>query len=277
MTPVTRKLDDYWVVIVAVLVAMLLAAHQLSQSSLFGVAGSYVYWLCRILIEAGCFFAVLIALEKYAERLLPWWGGLATAILVSLIPFTLAITALDLIIGLPELGLNGQVQSSASRLGAFALELLYLFDNHIALCLLLFIPRVILAGVQGVPGQSNQLVETADQNNLTSASFFESLDTPLAGEVNSIEAQEHYIRIQTTQESRMVLYRFSDAVKHIPASRGMQVHRSHWVADSAVKALVVKGQSMKLTLHDGSQVPVSRTFRAAVEQRYEQLLANSDR
>jgi DNA-binding LytR/AlgR family response regulator len=69
----------------------------------------------------------------------------------------------------------------------------------------------------------------------------------------------------------MVLHRFSDAVRHLPDSLGMQVHRSHWVADKAVRGLVVNGQRMQVELSNGTQVPVSRTFRSAVEQRFEKV------
>ena len=59
-----------------------------------------------------------------------------------------------------------------------------------------------------------------------------------------------------------------DAVKQTPPALGMRVHRSHWVAHSAVDEVVIEGQSMKLKLHDGKIIPVSRTFRTAAESRY---------
>ncbi len=51
----------------------------------------------------------------------------------------------------------------------------------------------------------------------------------LDGQINHIEAQEHYIRVATSSERRMVLYRFSDAIREMPDTLGLQVHRSHWV------------------------------------------------
>ena len=65
----------------------------------------------------------------------------------------------------------------------------------------------------------------------------------------------------------MVLHRFSDAVKQTPNTLGMQVHRSHWVALSAVKNIIIEGQSMKLKLVNDKEVPVSRTFRTSTEKQ----------
>ena len=64
--------------------------------------------------------------------------------LLSLIPFTLSVTALDIIIGLPELGINDSGTEQISRGWAFVLELFYLLDNHLVLGMLLLIPRCIL-------------------------------------------------------------------------------------------------------------------------------------
>jgi len=260
-----NPLSEYLGGVIAVLAAILLAAHHLPQSASFSQIASYFYWLCRILIEAGCFFAVLIAVEKYLPEFLPNWGTIVVAVLVSLVPFTLAVTALDLVIGLPELGLNEGVQTPTSRAPAFGLEMIYHLDNHIALCLLLSLTRLIPLNTPVEDASSNDLPEQEAQKQV---SFFDSLETPLRGDIITIEAQEHYVQIQTSDESRMVLYRFSDAVRQIPPLTGMQVHRSHWVAHAAVKELVMKGQSMQIELHNGSLVPVSRTFRAAVEKRY---------
>ena len=83
-----KQIHDYLTVITAVLAAMLLASHQLSQSSTFGVFGAYAYWLFRVLIEVGCFFAVLVAIEKYFEGVFAPWLEVVVAIVISLVPFT---------------------------------------------------------------------------------------------------------------------------------------------------------------------------------------------
>lgn len=269
-----QKSEEFWVIVIALLVAWLLAAHQSEQYTVFGVIGTYLYWTCRILIEAAFFVAAVLAADKYLKKLIPEWVGYGLAVLVSLVPFTLAVTTLDLIVGLPELGFNGDPVVPGSRVQAILLELCYLLDNHIFLSMLLLMPRLLLGQNQaalGVMGEELRAPDVTVPDNQvvdTTQTFFELLEPPLEGHICAMEAQEHYIQITTTTESRMILHRFSDAVRQTPASLGMRVHRSHWVAHSAVQELLVEGQSMKLKLYGDKIVPVSRTFRAVVEERY---------
>ena len=282
-----QKSEEFWIGIIALLVAWLLAAHQSAQYAVFGVVGTYVYWICRILIEAAFFIAVLLAVEKYLKQSIPEWAGCLLAALLSLVPFALAITALDLIVGLPELGFNDDTLVLDGKGRAFGLEIFYLLDNHLFLSGLLLLPRLLLSAVRIQPEKQDVVENKADAaeastepktvDRSSSLVFLDSLTPPLDGHICSMEAQEHYILVTTTRESRMVLHRFSDAVRQTPTTLGMRVHRSHWVAHSAVQEIVVEGQSMKLRLTVGDKlVPVSRTFRAAVESRYANVQANAD-
>ncbi|WP_211665149.1 LytTR family DNA-binding domain-containing protein [Leucothrix arctica] len=258
------KLEEFWIVVLALLTAWTLAAHQDAYYAIFGVLGSYLYWTFRILIETAFLTAVLFAVEKYCHRILPTWARYVSAILLSLIPFTLAITALDLVMGLPELGLDSIDLHSGSRGWAFGLELFYLLDNHIILSVILLLPRLLLQ----IGSQVANVTESDLKKETTAqASFFDSINPPLDGRVYCMEAQEHYISITTSDGNRMVLHRFSDAVKQTPSTLGMQVHRSHWVAHAAVKDVVIEGQSMKLKLIDDKEVPVSRSFRTTVDKQ----------
>lgn len=58
--------------------------------------------------------------------------------------------------------------------------------------------------------------------------------------------------------------RLSDAIKETAPVAGMQVHRSHWVALDAVASATRKNGKPVLTLENGTEVPVSRTYLDAV-------------
>ena len=88
------------------------------------------------------------------------------------------------------------------------------------------------------------------------------------GELIAAEAQEHYVKLKATVQGGMALYRFGDAVRDLARYPGMQVHRSHWVADPAVAAVIGKRGSMKLELSTGEIVPVSRRYELEIEARY---------
>ena len=272
---IAQKSEEFWIVTIALLMALTLASNHSTQIDALGFIANYLYWICRILIESAFFIAVFFGIEKYCKALLSGWSCYLCAVLLSLIPFTLSVTALDIIIGLPELGINDSGTEQISRGWAFVLELFYLLDNHLVLGMLLLIPRCILRSKSYndlndsvLDEKKDQLDTSKDSNANIPLTFFDSLEMPLDGRIYSMEAQEHYILVTTTVESRMILHRFSDAVKRTPLTQGMQVHRSHWVAHSAVKEVVIEGQSMKLKLVDDRMIPVSRTFRAAVESKY---------
>jgi hypothetical protein len=258
--------DDVIVCSLALLIACVLAANQITQGGLLGWLASYAYWIVRIFIEAALFFTALNAIEKYLASKFSTPFIYLLSVLVSLIPFTLVITTIDLIIGLPELGLNGASVQTTSRWLAFGKELIYLLDNHAALCALLLLPRLLKHSVANSDAaNTNQLKNPTEPE--TAHSFFDTLDPPLTGRIYWIEAQEHYVQVTTTSERRLVLHRFSDAIRELPEGIGMQVHRSHWVAFADFEALQRDGQNMKLQLLSGELVPVSRSYRQQVEQK----------
>lgn len=88
------------------------------------------------------------------------------------------------------------------------------------------------------------------------------------GRVLRLSAEDHYTRVVTTGGAELVLIRFADALAELGQAEGLRVHRSHWVADEAVREFRKLGQNGALLLRDGSEVPVSRSHSAAVRQRF---------
>jgi DNA-binding LytR/AlgR family response regulator len=87
------------------------------------------------------------------------------------------------------------------------------------------------------------------------------------GRLLHISVEDHYSKVRTTSGSELILLRFSDAIGETAPCDGLQVHRSHWVALDFVAALRQTNGRPVLALRDGSEVPVSRTYLAAVRQR----------
>ena len=299
------------VTVLAISAALLLASTQVQRPEGWSIAGLYSYWSVRIVIEAALFvaFAELFSrLPGFRQRL---WITTVLAAIVSLVPFALSITALDLILGLPELGGSiGLVDlpnenvpmpdPGEARINSFLLELIYLSDNHLALCLLLSVPK-LFARASARDNPSTGQNPSADQNlkihskadtilqsgteapalettsgNLTELAahrpaessgngYQRHLDRPLQGELVRVEAQEHYVRLVSLSDSCMVLYRFNDIVSELPDDLGMQVHRSHWVAYPAIEKLLRENGRLWLSLIDGSKIPVSRKHASDVQ------------
>lgn len=78
----------------------------------------------------------------------------------------------------------------------------------------------------------------------------------------AIEAEDHYLRVHTGAGSTLVLLRLGDAIAELGPARGVQVHRSWWVARDAVERTERAGEKVALILQGGLRVPVSRGNRA---------------
>lgn len=80
------------------------------------------------------------------------------------------------------------------------------------------------------------------------------------GTLISLGVQDHYTEVTTSGGRTLVLLRLSDAMAEAEGVPGLQIHRSHWVALAAVARVRRDGARAILTLTDGREVPVSRTF-----------------
>ncbi len=81
----------------------------------------------------------------------------------------------------------------------------------------------------------------------------------LGNDLVSLSSEDHYVRVQTDRGNALIRYRFADALAEVRGLPGIQVHRSHWVAVRAVARVAVSGKAYRLILHDGTEIPVSRT------------------
>lgn len=81
----------------------------------------------------------------------------------------------------------------------------------------------------------------------------------------AVSAEDHYLRIHTSVGEELILLRFTDALRELEHVRGMQTHRSWWVANSAVVERTKLQGKTKLLLTSGLLVPVSRTFEKQIK------------
>jgi len=118
----------------------------------------------------------------------------------------------------------------------------------------------------------NMLIETR-REALTTAGpnppkFLERLPLKLRGaEVWAVEAEDHYLRLHTSKGQDLILLRLADAVAELEGIEGAQVHRSWWVARDAITDAKRGDGRATLTLKDGAEVPVSRTYAGILRER----------
>lgn len=88
------------------------------------------------------------------------------------------------------------------------------------------------------------------------------------GPVLRMSVADHYTEVTTSRGRELVLLRFSDALDELGHTAGLQVHRSHFVADSHVDKVLRTNGRLAILLKDGSDVPVSRSRAEAVRARW---------
>lgn len=98
--------------------------------------------------------------------------------------------------------------------------------------------------------------------------FLERLPLKLRGaEVWAVEAEDHYLRLHTSKGQDLILLRLADALDELEGVEGAQVHRSWWVARDAIADARRGDGRATLTLKDGSEVPVSRTYAKIIRDK----------
>jgi hypothetical protein len=93
-------------------------------------------------------------------------------------------------------------------------------------------------------------------------SIFDRLPRRLGTDLVYLTVDDHYVEAHTRTGSAILLMRFSDACAEL-SDRGLQVHRSYWVAKRYMKRLVRRDGRTVLRLLTGEEIPVSRTYLAA--------------
>jgi hypothetical protein len=268
-------------VILAFALAVTLASHEANIGPDWSVFGAYIYWIARIgmayLIVIGAYAALGQIMTGRSSPLAH--AGLACALAFP--HFVMSVTTMDLLIGDLEL-LRTEPNVLLNRI---AIEAASLIDNHIIISAILLAPYLLALQArnrtavnppplrtQPVSTTSTEAVETPDKGapveDIELPGLLLACQPPVRGDILAAEAQEHYVKIKATGQGGMALYRFGDAVRELGRYQGMQVHRSHWISDEAVSAVVGKRGSLKIELTDGEVIPVSRRYELEVEARY---------
>ncbi len=91
------------------------------------------------------------------------------------------------------------------------------------------------------------------------------------GQLSHFSAQDHYVEIVTRKGRHLNRMSMKDALAMVKKDKGMQVHRSHWVAYDALLALEKQSGRYFAILRNGAQVPVAKNKVEAVQSYFESL------
>lgn len=201
-----------------------------------------LYWALVVWLTYGAGFWVTTRVAPHLQR-----QGLAIRTLATALAVAVAVFCLLLVLNL----LFGQnLQSFASALGSFGAILV--------ICLVIEIAAQVFAAKPA----------KADTNAAPDGPPPIMLRLPVQkrGVLLSLSVQDHYVDVVTTKGREILLMRLGDAMRETGPVPGLQVHRSHWVAEAAVATVARRGDGAMLTLIDGTTIPVSRAFMPAIRQ-----------
>lgn len=96
--------------------------------------------------------------------------------------------------------------------------------------------------------------------------FLQRIPIRLGRDLLCLQAEDHYVRVHTALGDDLILHRFSDCVQELDGLEGLRVHRSWWIARAGVADVVRRERKTWLLLTNGLEVPVSRTYMAALKE-----------
>ncbi len=85
-------------------------------------------------------------------------------------------------------------------------------------------------------------------------------------ELHAIQAEDHYLRVYTSEGSDLILLRMADALSELDGVSGARTHRSWWVARSAIDSVWRGNGRAELTLKGDIVAPVSRSYLPLLQQ-----------
>jgi hypothetical protein len=118
---------------------------------------------------------------------------------------------------------------------------------------------------------ANPQAPLAEPDAPREARLLSRLDPEFRGAVLWVTVRDHYVDVRTTVGEVSLLMRFSDAIAELDGMAGLQIHRSHWVAEDAVVGLERENGKLLVLCRDGTRLPVSRSNRTVVETRFRDL------
>lgn len=240
--------------IIATVAAPILALLGALGTDQIALLPRLAYWL--ILMETGALIGLGVSTGLQAWGRLgrhPWAEGLAISIGIAL-PLTLVVIAMSgIFFQMPTPGWAGFV----TMFGTVTLVCGVITAINYAVRRGDPLP---LPANMGQPSAPPEGASPAPPAVASPPRLLERLPPPFRhGPVVALQAEDHYLRVHTPAGSTLILMRLSDAIAELDGADGAQIHRSWWVARSAVERVERGDGRATLHLADNVAVPVSRT------------------
>lgn len=197
---------------------------------------------------------------------LVYWVGLAMA-------GGIGATSFDIITHNKNLTLKPWMKALGQSFGATFLVSLILLGftlvtygwpgwiHTLALPFFVWVISIVICGI-GELSRSRRVTQ-APQN--TRPNIFDRLKPALRqAELYALTSEDHYVRVITSKGDDLILMRLTDAIKETAPLKGLQTHRSWWVAEAGMKTVEKKNGKLSIHLKNQSIAAVSRSNAKAI-------------
>lgn len=88
--------------------------------------------------------------------------------------------------------------------------------------------------------------------------LFSRLTPAFQGPILALQSDDHYVHVHGAHDKELLLMRLREAIAEMGDEPGEQVHRSWWVARSAIVRIERSGRNYSILLANGEIAPISR-------------------
>ncbi|MEM7068312.1 MAG: LytTR family DNA-binding domain-containing protein [Pseudomonadota bacterium] len=229
---------------IAAIIAILVVSGPFGTLKSLNFGERLAYWgvLSVLTYACGLFVGTLTSISLKRQNK-PRWSVWLLSSLAPSVPVTLVVWAANIF------AFGSEVATSVWFMKIFGSSL------------------IVSLAITFIYAQLRESAEEPERSDTTViVPFLKRLPPELGKNLLYISSQDHYVEAVTSRGSDLILMRFSDAVAELEAMDGMQVHRAHWVATSAIVKPIRKDGKLLLEMSNGMQLPVSRTYSKSVRE-----------
>jgi LytTr DNA-binding domain len=230
----------------------------------------YSYWMVMFGIFGGLIMPVMARVVQRTGTLnrMTIFIGASTLMVLGAVPMTIFVLAMDWLAYKWIMSTNWVPFAAVAQMRAEAGPpesgswggIVTLYANVLAVALISFGAISLF-----VINRHHRLAGPTGRQTRAGVDFFSRLPDHLGTDLIYLQMEDHYLRAVTTQGEALVLVRFRDAMREVADVTGMQVHRSWWVASTHVVKFHRSGRRAELVMSNQARVPVSASFKSAVE------------
>ncbi len=200
------------------------------------------FMLCATLIGAASLIISYAVARRFFQGYWPLWAALLVDIVLTLPGAAVVYLSLHLIV---------------PNVAAHLVPAQLLWQN----LLLALVFRAVSLLVSWVRIRDGGQVETSAPPVEAVSGLRAKLPRTLRAEpILALSSEDHYLRVHTPKGEALIHMTLAEAVAGLP--HGFRIHRSHWVAGSAIRS----ADASRVELVTGLSLPLSRHRRKAFDQ-----------